>query len=306
MKLKSKPSLGGCVLLFALIHLFEYVIEHVVYLLRDASWSGAISLGESTLSVISLVAEYAVNTTEIVSLGIMALMILVSLACNGLGSAIVLGICMVLTKVLYIFPHYYMTFISYGYDSIEAIIMILPLAAFIIFTGAAILATVVALSSIPIVRSAKRQDLTYSAALLRDAEKLEHLNLGNSLTASIEIASILSAGVHIFIVFLDMAEAIADYGASLPPAVILSLMARFLFLVLVFVALHFILSLIRFLLFRTAGEESKSAVTADQVKEGALPLGAADSSSESKRDGISEEISTQQEIKSASEAEDQE
>lgn len=276
--------LGGCALLFALIHLFEYLIEHIVYLVRNASWSGAISIDQASMNLISLIAEYAVDTIEIVSLGIMALMVLYSLTYNRIKSTLILGTCIVLTKTLYILPHYYMTFVlSYGYDSVEAIIMILPLLFFIILITAAILFTIVILACLPAFRKAKRQEARFVDVLGEDMERLEYLNLGNSSTAALAIASLLSAGVHIFIAIFDTVDAFGSYGASLPPAVILSLIGRYIFLVILFISLHFLLCFIKGLLFKEP-KEMGEAHTEGEAESGEKSVEDAASTPESTQD----------------------
>lgn len=245
MKDKERPSLGGCALLFALIHLFEYGVEHIVYLLRDAAWSGLISLDSQALGVISLIAEYAVDAIEIASVAVMALILLISLSQRSVAKTAMLGICMLLTKVIYIFPHYYMTFISYGYDSIETIVMIIPLALFIILISAATLTLTVAIALLPALLKARKSGSACLDVLGDDLECGEFTNLGNSSTSAIGIIAILSSLIHVAIAIADTVNAFIKYGASLPPSVMFSIMGRFLFLLAILVILHFSLCLIR-------------------------------------------------------------
>ena len=252
------PSLGSCALLFALIHLFEYGIEHVIYLLRDASCSGQISIDSSALNLISLIAEYAVDLVEIASLGFMALMILISIAYSSMKHTVILGICMILTKLVYIIPHYYMTFISYGYDSIETLLIALPLSLFILLIITAILAIIVLLSIIPALRKAGSGGVRYNDALGGDIETHEYLNLTNSATAGIAISAIAASGIHIFIAIFETVDVFIKYGASLPPTEILSLVLRYIFLLLVFIGLHFLLCFIKSLMLKNIADTEEN------------------------------------------------
>ena len=93
----------------------------------------------------------------------------------------------------------------------------------------------------------------------------DFIDLGNVSTAAIAITALASISPNLVIAIIDTVKYFGKYGTTLPPSVILTLILRYIFLLVIFIAMHFLLCLIRNSGVRMATEEEAVSSKDDET-----------------------------------------
>lgn len=213
MKIKT-PRTEKCVLVFALIFLAEYALEHATYLLYDAVLSGSLKLTSSFLSAIYTTLEYIIEATEIITLGAITVIALLCFVADGARGTLRTAGVAVLTKLFYLIPHYYMVLVSDGNDSLEALLLLIPIVLLILLVMSVEIVAAVALGLIPAIRSSKRDAVSWRESIEKDLPTHELLDVGNKVTAAIAIAAAVTVAKSVIMQIVETVMFFVDNGAD--------------------------------------------------------------------------------------------
>lgn len=240
----KKPRRGICIAVFCALFLLQYGIEHAVYLLTDAVYSGEIYMIADVLNGIRAIAYYATVAIELLSLAAAAYLSLSIYIFCGIKSAafLALGICA--SKLLYLFPHYYMTLFANGYSTDEALLFLAPISLFISLVFYLEIAAGVVLGMLPsLIRS--RRSLADAKKLLSDSlTEAPIIDVGNVATAALSLISLISCLKHLVTTISDAVILLAERGASISGTDILSIVFELLFVVILMMLSHIMLYLL--------------------------------------------------------------
>ncbi|MBR2930659.1 MAG: hypothetical protein IKC32_05470 [Clostridia bacterium] len=240
LKEKIKKVLGG-IAFFLILFAVQYGIEHLVYLLRDAVFSGAVKLDAQALSGIGLFANMAVVAVDVIALGYLALRTVNALASGGVKDALITSSVLSFSRLVYLVPHYYMSFISTGYDTVEALLLLLPLSLFIIIVYIFEVLFVSALACLPAFVRYKKTGVSVADQLKDAASEAPRFDVGNAFSAAIALLATGSILKQLVTVIVNTVFTIIDKGSSLGGDVILSIVWDFVFVLLLWILTHTLL-----------------------------------------------------------------
>lgn len=213
MKIKE-PCTKRCLIIFAAVFLCQYAIEHCAYMLTDAAYAGSLNLTAPALLAIHRTVGYIIDAAEICSAAAAALIVLLRLINSGALKSLVLASAILATKLLYVLPHYYMTVISYGYDSIEALLLSLLSSLAMLLTLLAEISAAVAIGALPAILAARRGGVDYRELLADGLSERELSDVGNHGTAAMLIASAVISVKSVILAIVDTVGFFSVYGSS--------------------------------------------------------------------------------------------
>lgn len=254
MKIKE-PCTKKCLAVFALVFLCQYAIEHVAYVVTDAAYSGAIYLTAPALSAIRQAVGYIVDAIEICSIAAAALIIMLRFVNSGVLRALPLAGAVLATKLVYVVPHYYMSTISYGYDSAESLLLgllfsLATLISLLIELGAAI-----ALGSLPAILHSRREGGEPCELLADGLSRRELLDVGNFGTAAMLIASAVLCAKSLVQAVIDTVAFFSAYGSSYSFGDVLFVMFGLIYPLILIFAAYLVMQLIKSGIMRSAPSE---------------------------------------------------
>ena len=214
MRIKA-PSIKSCLYIFALIFVSQYVLEHAAYLITDAVYAGSIFMTAPTLAAVRATVSYLIEAVELVSMGAAAGFVIVALSSDGITSALSVFGIVALTKLLYVIPHYYMVTLSYGYDSLEALLLSAAISLGMLLLMAIELAAATALGALPAILLSRREARSFGEVLTEGLLKNEPTDLGNRGTAALFIAASVVSLKSIILAIVDTVAVIAERGSAL-------------------------------------------------------------------------------------------
>lgn len=241
----KKVKLSRCALLIIALSVGEYAIEHLLYLFVDGAVSGGIGITADALSGIGLIFGYISQLTEVFTLSLASTLALLSYATSGPGRTAACAGVAVAARLAYLVPHYYMTFMSYGYDSFEALLALLPMCLFILALYYVGISLGVILGALPARLRAKRNGGNSKEMIISDTYERATLDLGNSSTAAIAIISLLATFIPLCAVITDTVTLLVNRGGSVTPLMLLEILFDFLFILVTFTVTHAIISSIK-------------------------------------------------------------
>lgn len=217
MEIKA-PRIRKCALIFAIIFACQYGIEHAAYMLTDAVYAGDVYMTAPALSAMLTTVGYVIEAFEIITLAAAVTLVLLTLISKGTAAALALVGAILGTKLIYVVPHYYMTIISYGYDSAESILFSFVTSLGILLIMLAELSAAIALGSIPAISEARKTEASWRDVLCDGLSVHELLDVKNRGTAALLIAAAVTVLKAFITAVIGAISMIVKYGASLSAA----------------------------------------------------------------------------------------
>lgn len=230
----SKLRGFGAFLPFVLLNIIEYAIEHIRYLIYDS-----LLVGEAFEVIMTLFGSAVDILEAIIPVAIGAVMLLV-LADAGLRASLITGGCLVLSRFFYLLPHYYMSNIFSGYDSLESIGLgaLASLGIMLLFTLE--LAVCVLLALTPSLLRARRTREGVREILLSALDKHEPFDVGNKVTAYVGIFALLIFVKMFSIVTADVISVLIKYSGTYPSRLLLPTVLEYGFAIIILILAHFL------------------------------------------------------------------
>ena len=241
----KKLKLGKCALAVSLLSLAEYGIEHLLYMISEAAISGGISMTADTLTALGTIFGYTVQVIEVFTLALTALLALFAFTLHGLGrAAACLGIATA-SRLVYLIPHYYMTILAYGYDSIETLLLLIPVCLFICVIYYLTTAIAALLGVLPSRSRSKTSGEAIQSVLAEDITRRDILDLGNTSTSAIAICALVASASPLIAALINTVTLLAERGGSLTPSMLIGIIFDFVLIIATFLAVHVTLSLVK-------------------------------------------------------------
>jgi hypothetical protein len=186
--------------------------------------------------------------------------ILLAYVFMGLRGAVIYTAVLSLSRLFYCLPYYYIYFISFGYDSVESLLisalvtvgMILLSAAIFgltAFAGALAIKLILKLSYTEL-RSDLAEQMTYSSPL----------EISSSVSIALSVMALTRFAVYFIRGIVDTVSFLSDYGASFNLAELISIILSLLLPIVFALALYFLLHFMRARVARNRIEEDTETV----------------------------------------------
>lgn len=224
----------GAFLPFFILNIIEYAIEHIRYLVYDSLLVGG------AFEVIITLFGGAVDLLEaLIPVAIGAVMLLV-FAEGGLRASLITGGCLALSRFFYLVPHYYMSNIFSGFDSVESLGFGALSSVGIILLFSVEVAICFFLGLLPCFLKAKKTGEALGDIILRDLERREPLDVGNKVTAYAAIfASVMFLKMFALATY-DVISVLVKYSGAYPSRLLIPTILEYVFAILVLVLTHFV------------------------------------------------------------------
>lgn len=241
----KKVKLSLCAALIIALSVGEYAIEHLLYLFTDAALSGSITITADALSALRVIFGYISQLIEVFTLALASTLAFFSYTTSGAARTAACAGVAVAARLAYLAPHYYMTFMSYGYDSLEALLAILPMCLFISALYYVEISLGVILGALPARLRAKKYGADPKELIIKDAYDRATLDLSNLSTAATAIITLLATVAPLCSVIADTVTLLVNRGGSVTPLMLLGILFDFLLILVTFTVTHAILSAIK-------------------------------------------------------------
>lgn len=259
MKIKE-PRIGRCLTILAIVFLCQYAAEHAAYIITDAAHSGSIYLTAPALSVIQQAVGYVVDTIEICSIAAAALIIMLRFINGGVLRALSLAGAVLATKLTYVLPHYYMSMISYGYDSAEALLLGALFSLVTLISMLAEISAAIALGFLPAISRARREGGECRELLANDLSRRELLDVGNLGAAAMLIASATLTVKSLAVAIIDTASFFSAYGSSYSFGDVFMVMFGLIYPLILIFASYLVMQLIKCRIMLTESDDEDDAI----------------------------------------------
>ena len=244
MEIKA-PRIGGCALIFAIIYACQYGLEHATYLLTDAVYAGDVFMTVPVLSAVVTTVGYITLAVEIITLAAAVALVLLSFVSGGITQALALTGTVLATKLIYVIPHYYMTVISYGYNTAESLLFALLISVGILIIMLAEISAAIALGVLPSVSEARKSESVWRDVLHDGLLSHELLDLKNRGTAALLIAAGVSAFKSFALAVVNAISLVARYGTMLTAGDIFAMMFDLIYPIALAVIAYVLMHLIK-------------------------------------------------------------
>ena len=223
MNIKA-PRTERCVLWFSITFLLQYLLEHAVYMLTDAAYSGKLMITAPMLNAVRLTVQHLIEAVELLSLAAVLTVVLLTLLEQGKLKALKSFGIIAATKLIYIVPHYYMTYLSYAYDSIEALLLVIPTALGLLLLMLGEISAAIFLAAIPSGAAAKQNGSDWRDVLSEEIAVRELTDVGNRGTAALAIAAAVITVKSFVMAIIDTVSFFIDYGTGYSSADVFSIL----------------------------------------------------------------------------------
>lgn len=224
----------GAFLPFLILNIIEYAIEHIRYLIYDS-----VLVGDAFEVIITLFGGAVDLIEALIPVAIGAVMLLV-FAESGLPSSLITGGCLVLSRFFYLVPHYYMSNIFSGFDSVESLGFGTLSSVGIILIFSLEVAICFFLGLLPCFLKGRKTGEAMGDIVLRDLERREPFDVGNKVTAYTAIFALIMFGKMFGIATYDVISILIKYSGAYPSRLIIPTLLEYGFSILVLVLVHFV------------------------------------------------------------------
>lgn len=224
----------GAFLPFLILNIIEYGIEHIRYLVYDS-----VLVGDVFELIITLFGGAVDIIEAIVPCAVGAVMLLV-FAEGGLRVSLLTGGALALSRFFYLVPHYYMSNIFSGFDSIESLWLGAFSSVGIILLFSAEVAICFFLGLLPCYLKGKKTGEDMKNIIHSDALRRESLDVGNKVTAYVAIFALIMFCKMFAIVTIDVVSVLIKYNGQLPSRLLLPVVLEYAFAIVILVLTHFV------------------------------------------------------------------